>query len=93
MTETVLEIRIPSLLLQHGLSRDEVERRINQWLILSLFTEERISSGKAATLLGISRIEFLSLLRQNGIAYINLSEDELNEEFAASDALPSSHAQ
>lgn len=93
MTETVLEIRIPSLLLQHGLSRDEVERRVNQWLILSLFTEERISSGKAATLLGMSRIEFLALLRQNGIAYINLSEDELNEEFAAADALPSPHGQ
>ena len=88
MAETILEIRIPSSLLQHGLSRDEVERRVNQWLVLSLFTEERLSSGKAARLLGISRIQFLALLRQHGIAYVDYSEDELNEEFAAVDALP-----
>ena len=88
MAETVLEIRIPSSLLQRGLSREEVERRVNQWLVLSLFTEERLSSGKAARLLGISRVEFLALLRRHGIAYIDYSDDELNEEFAAVDALP-----
>jgi len=48
-----------------------------------LFTEGRISSGKAARLLNITRIEFLTLLRSRGIAYINYTSDELADEFAS----------
>ena len=51
--------------------------------VLSLFTEGRISSGKAARLLGVSRIEFLDLLRRRGIAYVDMTSEELAEEFAA----------
>lgn len=87
MTETVVEIRVPSHLLQLGLSREEVQRRVNEWLILSLFTEGRISSGKAAGLLEMSRVEFLALLRRQSIAYVDYTEEELAEEFAAVDAL------
>jgi predicted HTH domain antitoxin len=56
-------------------------------LVLSLFTEGRISSGKAARLLNISRTEFLALLRSHGIVYVNYTPDELAEEFAAVEAL------
>jgi predicted HTH domain antitoxin len=49
--------------------------------------EGRISSGKAARLLNLSRVEFLALLRARGIAYINYTPDELAEEFAAVEAL------
>lgn len=61
--------------------------RCKKWLVLSLFTEDRISSGKAARLLNISRVEFLALLRQRGISYIDYSEDELADEFAAVERL------
>jgi len=87
MSETIVEVRVPTLLLQLGLDRDEVQRRVTEWLVLSLFTEERISSGKAARLLNISRTDFLTLLRKRGIAYIDYSEDELADEFAAVDKL------
>jgi predicted HTH domain antitoxin len=60
---------------------------VAEWLVLSLFTEERISSGKAARLLNISRIEFLALLRVRGIAFIDYTDDELAEEFEAVEAL------
>ena len=49
--------------------------------------EGYISSGKAARLLNTSRIEFLALLRARGIAYINYTPEELEEEFAAVEAL------
>jgi predicted HTH domain antitoxin len=91
MSETILEIKVPSRLLQLGINRDEVQQRIMEWLVLSLFTEERISSGKAARLLQISRIDFLKLLQVYGIAYINYSEDELAEEFTAVDNLSGSN--
>jgi predicted HTH domain antitoxin len=88
MSETIVEIRVPAPLLQLGISREEVQRRVTEWLVLSLFTEERISSGKAARLLNMSRIDFLALLRARGIAYIDYSEDELADELAAVASLP-----
>ncbi|RME81323.1 MAG: UPF0175 family protein [Caldilineae bacterium] len=87
VAEATLEIQIPASLLRFGLDQNEIQRRVVEWLVLSLFTEGHISSGKAARLLGISRVEFLTLLRARGIAYINYSPAELAEEFAAAETL------
>ncbi len=83
MTETTFQVRVPTPLLQYGLNQKEIQRRLVEWLVLSLFAEGHISSGKAARLLEITRVEFLSLLRSRGVAFINYSSDELTEEFAA----------
>ncbi len=88
MLDTMLEIRAPVPLLQMGIDREDVEQRVNEWLVLSLFTEDRISSGKAARMLDINRLDFLALLRKQGIAYIDYSEQELAEEFASVKRLP-----
>jgi predicted HTH domain antitoxin len=76
MTSTILEIR------------EEISNRVAEWLVLSLFVEGRISSGKAGQLLGISRIEFLALLRKHGIAYVDYTEDDLSDEWQAVADLP-----
>ena len=78
MAETTCSVHVPSNLLNLGSSQDEIQRRISEWLALSLFSEGKISSGKAGKLLGLSRLEFIKLLRERGIAYINYSKDELN---------------
>jgi predicted HTH domain antitoxin len=83
MNETTFSVHVPSSLLNLGLSQDEIQRRISEWLLLSLFLEGKISSGKAGKLLGLSRLEFIKLLRERGIAYINYSKEELTEEFDA----------
>ncbi len=88
MPETIVEIRVPTPILQLGIDRDEVQQRVLEWLVLSLFTEDHISSGKAARLLNLSRIDFLALLRKRGIAYLNYSDDDLADEFAAVEKLP-----
>ncbi len=87
MTETILEIRVPEPLLQYGLDRNEIQRRVVEWLVLSLFTEGHVSSGKAARLLNMTRVEFLAVLRTRGIAYVNFTPEELTEEFAAVEQL------
>jgi len=87
MAETPYQVQIPASLRKFGLDQRDVQRRVTEWLVLSLFTEGQISSGKAARLLGISRIDFLALLRARGIAYVNYTADELAEEFAAVEAL------
>lgn len=83
MTETSFEINVPAPLLKLGLDREDIQRRVTEWLVLSLFVEERISSGKAARLLHMSRVQFLDLLRLRGVTYLNFSDDEMQEEFDA----------
>jgi predicted HTH domain antitoxin len=87
MSEATFQVRIPASLLSYGFSQADVQHRITEWLVLSLFTEGHISSGKAARLLNTSRVAFLALLRARGIAYINYTPEELEEEFAAVEAL------
>ncbi len=88
MAETTLEVRVPSELLQFGIDQGEVQRRVHEWLVISLFSEGHISSGRAARFLGVTRVEFLATLQRRGVAYINYTPDELAEELAAVDHLP-----
>lgn len=81
MSDTVLQVRVPSSLLEYGLSQRDIERNLSEWLVLSLFTDGRVSSGKAAQLLNISRLDFLDLLHKRGIAYLDYTPQELDEEF------------
>lgn len=91
--ETTFEVRVPLPLVRMGFDQQEIQRRLSDWLVLSLFTEGRISSGRAARLLNISRGDFLALLRARGIAYVNYTPDELAEEFAAVESLDVKHTQ
>ena len=87
MLDTTFQVHIPADLLQYGLNQNEVQHRLVEWLVLSLFTEGHISSGKAARLLNITRVEFLALLRSRGVAFINFTPAELSEEFEAAQQL------
>jgi predicted HTH domain antitoxin len=81
MNEAVFEVHIPANLLDFGFDKEQIQKNIHEWLVLSLFTDGQISSGKAARLLNITRIEFLGLLRRRGIAYVDYTAEELKEEF------------
>lgn len=83
MTEAIFEVRVPSELLEYGFRVDDIQSHMTEWLVFSLFKDGHISSGKAAKFLGLTRVEFLALLRQRGIAYVDYSETELAEELAA----------
>lgn len=88
-SDHTLEISIPDAFLRLGVDPNDIQRYVREWLVLSLFTDGRISSGKAAQLLGIHRTEFLDLLRVRGISYIDYSPDELADELASVHALKS----
>ncbi len=51
-------------------------------LALKLFELGRISSGKAGLLCGLGRVEFLLAASRAGVPVVDLSTDELTEEFA-----------
>lgn len=52
-------------------------------VILELYRLGRVSSGRAARDLGISRVEFLNLATSREIATIQTTADELEEEVAS----------
>jgi len=87
MSDVVFEVKLPPELVRLGYDQHRVQQNVREWMVLSLFTDGVISSGKAAKLLGISRIAFLALLRRRGIAYVDFSPEELAEEISAVDAL------
>jgi predicted HTH domain antitoxin len=58
-------------------AEEELEPRLKTLIALELFREGRISSGKAAELLGRSKAEFIGLLDQHGIAYFTETPGEL----------------
>jgi len=49
--------------------------------IFRLFQKGRISSGKAAESLGMTKLEFLELLAKEGLPYYDWSPEQLEEEF------------
>ncbi|MFP4395509.1 MAG: UPF0175 family protein [Anaerolineales bacterium] len=60
----------------------QLEVRLRELIALELFREGRISSGKGAELLGISKLAFIQLLAQQGIDYFTESPEELEDEVA-----------
>jgi len=58
-------------------TRDEFETHAKIAMFAKLFELKKISSGMAASILGISRVEFLLLLHQYQVSMIDIPEDEL----------------
>jgi predicted HTH domain antitoxin len=83
----MVHLEIPEALLQYGVDKEEAPHHLIQWWIISLFCEGHISSGKAAQLLNISRMDFINLLSSRGISFPNYTQEELREELDAAELL------
>jgi predicted HTH domain antitoxin len=59
-----------------------VERAAREMIVLELYRRSLISSGKAAALLGISRLDFIQRASELGIPYFRFTEDEWQAEVA-----------
>lgn len=53
---------------------------IKEAAVLELYREGRISSGKAAEILGMDRFEFIKYAGKKGIPFIRITPEELEEE-------------
>jgi predicted HTH domain antitoxin len=88
MSTLTVNLRLPrDLLGALDISEAQLEARILELVALELFRQERISSGKGAELLGISKWEFIQLLAQHGIPYFTDSSEELAAEVATAQSL------
>jgi len=89
-----VEIELPrNLLAALNVPESELGRRAREWVLLELFQEGKISAGKAAELLGMSKPQFLELLSQRNLPYLDADPKELEREVAAAEAAsrPSQH--
>lgn len=64
-----------------------VEQAAREMIVLELYRRGSISSGKAAELLGMSRIAFLQNASRLGIPFFDMTEDEWAAEQASLKAL------
>lgn len=79
----VIHIDLPeSVLLSTGQSQEDFVREAKFLLALKLFELGRMSSGRAADLCGMSRLDFLLLAGRSGIPVTDLEGEELDREFA-----------
>ena len=69
-----------SVLLTTGQSRDEFVKEAKFLLMAKLFEMGRISSGKAAEICGMPRIDFIYAVGKMGIPVVQLDEEELKRE-------------
>ncbi len=60
-----------------GFSKSEAAQAVKEFSVLGLYLERKISSGKAAELLGIRKREFIRLLAGKKIPYFDYTDEEL----------------
>jgi predicted HTH domain antitoxin len=73
---TTLQIEYPEELLdQADQTKEELEGLAREALLVRLYDLGKISSGKAAELLGIARWEFLNVLGRYGVSVFDDSQD------------------
>ena len=64
-----------------------VKEAARELIVLELYRQGEISSGKAAELLGMQRGEFIRYASARGIPYLQLSSEELRREVEDSRSL------
>jgi predicted HTH domain antitoxin len=77
-----IHIDLPeSVLLATGQSEEEFVREAKFVVALRLFEQGRISSGRAAELCGLPRVDFLLAASRAGVPVVDLDAAELDREF------------
>ena len=75
MGSVKIEIEEPLAGILHR-TNQPVEVAGREMIVLELYRRGTISSGKAAEILGMPRIEFIKYASRLGIPYIDMTEDE-----------------
>jgi predicted HTH domain antitoxin len=82
-TDVTIEVTLPqALLFDTGVTPEEAGHALVRAFVLSLYRRDRISSGKAARLLGAHRLAFIQMLAEEGIPYFDYTSAELDDEVA-----------
>ena len=81
---STVHIDVPEeVLISLETDREAFSRELPLLAAVKLFELGRLSSGRAAQLAGISRVDFLACLGRNGVSPLDLSEEELRQDMHA----------
>lgn len=61
-------------------TESELGPRLMELVVIELFREDQISSGKAANVLGLSKESFIQLLGRRGVPYFTETQEELERQ-------------
>lgn len=79
----VIHIDLPeSVLLTTGQSQEEFVQEAKFFVALKLFELGRVSSGRAAEIAEMPRVEFILLAGRAGVPVADLDAEELDREFS-----------
>lgn len=83
-----LEVSLPKeLFLTMGITKTEAAKEMRGLVVLEMFKKGKVSSGKAAELLGMRKRDFIEFLDKEGIPFFDYTKEELEEEFKTVDLL------
>ena len=78
LPEELLDLVAPSA------GTHDAAARLSELAVIELFREGRLSTGRAARLLGLTSAAFVDLLGEHGVPYLDDSEEELRRQVEAS---------
>lgn len=88
MTMKKIEINVPEAMIPFVLlADDEIQLKQNAMLLYPYIQDGTISHGKAAEILGIFKLDLITLFGKLGLPYIQGSEAELKEDLQALNSL------
>ncbi len=87
-TITLPQIEIDhSILLSLKNSADELAYKMKLYTAIVLYQKRQLSLGKSAQLLGIDRLSFINVLKNEGIVIFDYNDREMSEVFEGADKL------
>lgn len=79
-----VNISVPKSIVQYTMVEDKNMQLLrNAMLVFPYIQNDTISYGKAAELLGMNKLDLISLYGSLGITYLNQSEEELDSDILA----------
>ena len=70
-----------------GLTKEKIAGESRKLLALKCFKEKVLSLGRASELSGLSKLDFIEYLSDNGVPVVDYDQDEMKREFETADSL------
>jgi len=88
MDTITMTLKVPrDLAVALNVSLPQLPAHMQELIAVELFREGKISAGKGAEILGISKFAFVQLLARRGVSYFTESPEELVADVAEAAAL------
>jgi predicted HTH domain antitoxin len=73
------ELDLPEGAVDHS-AQAELVRTIKEQTVLKLYSDDRVTTGEAAEILGLTRLQFLDLLRTSGVGFrVELDDEDFRQ--------------